>query len=700
MRNISKSGSPDLVTSDPLPQPEAALQRGLALHALGRFDEARVLYEVALQAPAQQFKALHLLGLIAFQTQQPQRAVDLLDQAISISPQSAPVHNDRGSALLELKRYEAAIASYEAAIALNPHYADAHYNRATALLDLAQHEAAVAGYDAAIACQADHTLALNNRGLALCGLGRFEAALESFDRAIAADPGNVESYHFRGNALRDLKRHAAAVASYDQALALEPDDAEIHNGRGSALADLKRFQEALASYDRAIALKADFAEAYSNRGNVWGELERWEEALASYERAIALKPGFAEAYFNRGNVLKELGQWEAALASYDQAIAINGQHADAYCNRGLLLQEQQRLEAALGSFDRAIAIKPEYAQAHVNRSMALLLSGDFERGWAEYEWRRRLSDGPFQQEKRNYAQPYWLGGESLAGKVVLLYGEQGLGDTLQFCRYVKWVAERGARVILEVPQSLRSLLTGLEGAAQVLAAGDTLPAFDYYCSLLSLPLALKTTLSTIPAQVPYLRSDPQKRREWRERLGETRQRRVGLVWSGGFRANQPELWSLHHRRNIPLAKLAALKQPDVEFYSLQKGQPAESELSGLIAQPWDGPLLVDPTPLLHDFSDTAALIEQLDLIISVDTSTAHLAAALGKPVWLLNRYDSCWRWLLDRADSPWYPTLRLYRQERPGDWDGVIDRVRRDLGTADVIKTSHFPPMIDAQVCS
>ncbi|HVC44095.1 MAG TPA: glycosyltransferase family 9 protein, partial [Candidatus Binataceae bacterium] len=229
----------------------------------------------------------------------------------------------------------------------------------------------------------------------------------------------------------------------------------------------------------------------------------------------------------------------------------------------------------------------------------------------------------------------------------------------------------------------------LEGVAQVAARGHALPEFDYYCPLMSLPLAFKTTLSSIPAQIPYLKADADKARRWQEKLGEKAKLRVGVVWSGGFRPDQPELWPVNNRRNIPLAKLASLRHADVEFYSLQKGQPAASELTDLLAQHWDGPPLIDFTDLLHDFSDTAALIEQLDLVIAVDTSTAHLAGAMGKPVWILSRFDNCWRWLLDRTDSPWYPTARLYRQASPGDWDQVIQRVAADL--SHLVRTRALP---------
>jgi len=297
----------------------------------------------------------------------------------------------------------------------------------------------------------------------------------------------------------------------------------------------------------------------------------------------------------------------------------------------------------------------------------------------ENEWRWQDSDG-VGRNRRDFAQPLWHGRESLAGRTIVLHAEQGLGDTLQFCRYASLVADLGARVILEAPAVLVSLLASLSGVAQIVARGDPLPAADFHCPLLTLPLAFNTTLENIPADVPYLRADPARIRHWRERLGERRQLRVGLAWSGGFRPNQPDLWSVNRRRNVPLAELAPLRHAQIEFVSLQKGEPAASELRDLLARNWRGPRLVDFTDELEDFADTAALVENLDLVISVDTSVAHLAGALGKSVWVMNRFDSCWRWLIDRSDSPWYPTLRLYRQANPGDWRAVVRNVASDLG--------------------
>jgi hypothetical protein len=302
--------------------------------------------------------------------------------------------------------------------------------------------------------------------------------------------------------------------------------------------------------------------------------------------------------------------------------------------------------------------------------------GHFEHGWRLHEWRKKL---PEPIAARSYSQHLWLGEEDIAGKILFIWPEQGFGDTIQFCRYAKLAEARGAKVVMSVQQPLRGLLQTISPTIQIIGPDEVPTDFDYHCPLMSLPLAFRTVLSNIPANIPYLKCDIEKSLFWKQKLGEKHKLRVGLVWSGGFRPNQPELWSVNNRRNIPLPKLSALNNPAIEFYSLQKGQPAESELGELMLSNWGGPHIADFANALSDFSDTAALVENLDLIISVDTSTAHLAGALGKPVWILNRFDSEWRWLLDRVDSPWYPSVRLYRQEKAGDWDTVVQRIKMDL---------------------
>ena len=513
-----------------------------------------------------------------------------------------------------------------------------------------------------------------------------DAAIELFDGAIRLEPSNAAAHCNRGTVLLELNELHAALASYDRAVTLKADYAVAYCNRGNVLRKLRRWDEALASYDRAAAINPLHAEVHCNRGNLLKELNQLDEALCSYNDAIRLNPLLAEAYSNRGTVLRLLHQFDAALASYDRAIAINARYAEAYCNRGLLLHDLGLYTAALDSYGRAIAVRPDFAEARLNRSMTLLALGDYANGWSEYEWRWRTEH--FSGERRHFAQPVWLGKESLAGKTILLHGEQGFGDMLQFCRYSTLLAQLGATVILQVPGPLKNLLAGADGIAHCVCSTDTPPEFDYHCSLMSLPLAFNSTLSTLPAQVPYLRGDAQKTRCWMEKLGPRRKPRIGLVWSGGVRPNQPHLWHVGRRRNIPLATLAVLLRPDMEFYSLQKGELAEAELQEFAAKNSGGQELISLTDELHDFSDTAALVANLDLVISVDTAMAHLAAALGKPVWILNRFDACWRWLVDRNDSPWYPTAKLYRQHSRGDWDGVLRLVAADL--ARVAARGHF----------
>jgi tetratricopeptide (TPR) repeat protein len=624
---------------------DALFREALALHREARHAEARTAYERVLQCQPRHVPALTFLSIIALESSDPERAIELTAAALGADPSNAATHLLQGHGYRRLERRPEALASYQRAIASQPDLADAHFHLGNLQSDL----------------------------------GRHEDAVDSYGRALALNPRAAEIHNNRGNSLRSLQRFAEAVESYAQAIAAMPGIAEPHFNRGLALYELARYEAALASFDEAIAIRPGYAEAHFSRGNALQRLDRPQAALDSYDRAITLEPGYALAYANRGNVQSELQRFDDALASYDAAITRAPDYADAHCNRGNLLADMRRFDQALGSFDRAIAANPDYAQAYFSRSLVRLLLGDWSRGWRDFEWRWRNEHCASSREKRSFSRPPWLGEEPIDGRTLLLHGEQGLGDTLQFCRYATLVADRGARVVLEVPRALSNLLGSLPGVAQLVARGEPLPPFDCHCPLLSLPLAFGTTPDTIPAPIPYLRSGAARAQYWKAKLGERIRPRVGLVWSGGFRPDQPELWAVNNRRNIPLRMIAGLKLPGLEFYSLQKGEPAESELAQLKAGGWDGPELIDHSGELHDFEDTAALIEQLDLVISVDTSTAHLAGALGKPVWILNRFDTCWRWFLDRSDSPWYPTARIYRQDRANDWDGVISRVRLDL---------------------
>jgi len=652
----------------------AVVSEAVKLHQAGRLLEAEALYNQVLAAQADHFDCLHLLGVIAHQRGHFAAAVARIDLALKQNPNHAAALNNRGTALAAQNRLVEALESFSRAAAVQPDFAEAHSNRSNVLRQLGHFDEALASCDRALKLRPDYAEAHSQRGLVLCHLKRFAEALASCEHAIALRPNFAEAHCNRGLVLKELERFEEALASYDLAISLRGDLVEAHANRGNVLRELDRFDEALDSIDRAIALRPDFAEAHCNRGNVLSSLERFAEALSSHDRAIALRPGFAQAHSNRGNTLRDLGRLEEAVASYERAIELQPDLAQAFFNRGIALEELDRIEEAVQSYSRAAEIRPDYAEAHFNESLGRLVLGEFERGWEKFEWRWAIE--PLCHHKRSFPRPLWRGAEEIAGKTILLHAEQGFGDTIQFARYVPILVARGARIVFEVQPALRSLMMCLPGAAQVVAAGDPLPDFDLHSPLLSLPLALRTRLETVPGAIPYLSAPAEKVVAWRDRLGEGAKPKVGLVWAGNPRKDFPNLNRVDRQRSIAFDTLAPLLQePACIFYSLQKGDDAVTQLRD---SPWRD-RVIDFTDDLHDFSDTAALIENLDLVISVDTSVLHVAGALGKPVWLLNRRNTCWRWLRAGEDSPWYPTLRQFRQDAARDWVPVIARVAAAL---------------------
>jgi hypothetical protein len=505
-------------------------------------------------------------------------------------------------------------------------------------------------------------LAIRAVGLRL--LGRLDEALESCNRAIVLRPDYPEAHFDRGTILQALKLPDEALSSYDRAILLRPDYAEAHNNRGTALQQLRRLNDALASYERAVALRPDYADPYNNRGTVLQDLWRLDEALAGFDRAIALKSNYAEAYANRSAVLLALQRPRDALADSDRALALKPDYAQAHTNRGAVLHELLRLDEALQSYDRAIALDPDAAAAYWGKSTLKILTGQYEEGWRLYEWRWNTAQKQF---ARHFAQPSWTGQQSIQGKTLLIHAEQGQGDFIQFCRYAPMAQALGAKVVLEVPGALLSVIATLKGNFRIVERGAPLPRFDLHCPVMSLPHAFKTTLQTIPSRVPYLDADPDKRTQWQAQLGPKTRARVGLAWSGSA-------WHRNDRnRSVPLQQMEPLFSHPVEFHSIQKEpRPEDSALMRHIP-------LRPHSDQLKDFSDAAALIREMDLVICVDTSVAHLAGALSAPVWILLPFTPDCRWMLDRSDSPWYPTATLIRQPEAGDWRSVIADVSRRL---------------------
>ena len=491
-------------------------------------------------------------------------------------------------------------------------------------------------YLKALAGQPDNAAALHLFAVLRLQQGHHPEAIELNKKAIAITPSLVTDLFQRGLGEHRAGRLQQAVRAYQQFLIFEPAHVGAHNNLGIALRDLGRLAEAEARYREALRLRPDYPEVHSNLGVALCKLGRPAEAEASCREALRLKD-FPEAHYNLGIALRDLGRLAEAEASYREALRL----------------------------------RPDHPEAHSNLGYSLLLAGRFEEGWKEQEWRwkSKLMRGGL----RDFSVPLWSG-EAIGERVILLHAEQGLGDTLQFCRYVPLIAA-GARTVLEVQGPLVGLLSGLPGIMEIVARGDRLPSFDLHCPLLSLPRAVGTTLDTIPCATSYLSANRMLAADWRVRLAGLDGLRVGLVWAGEQRLEWAELAAIDRRRSITLDTMAPLGEVSgVTFISLQKGGPAAQT-----ASPPRGMVLHDFTADLHDFADTAALIDGLDLVISVDTAVAHLAGGLGKPVWLLNRFDTCWRWLLRRDDSPWYPTLRQFRQPKPGDWESVICAVRDAL---------------------
>jgi tetratricopeptide (TPR) repeat protein len=507
--------------------------------------------------------------------------------------------------------------------------------------------------------------ALNLLGAIRLQQGQFGEARRLFGAALKANPAVAAAWCNLGQAEYALKRPAEALQCFDKALALAPDDADILYQHANALLSLDRTRDALAELQIVLARKPQHFEARLNKGLAQAKLGFAEGALADFEAALALAPQHPVAHYNRGVALIKLGRYAEAVAANDRAVAAAPQHSGAWLNRGKALAQLRRLDEAIASYGEVLALRKDYADAHFNQALALLTIGDYRRGFTEYEWRWRRTGMPPQQSR---GRPLWLGEYSLAGKTILLHAEQGLGDTIQFARYVPLVAAGGAKVLLEVQPELNSLLSRLEGAAAVVARGEAPPPFDVHCPLGSLPLATKTELQTVPVPTSYLSADEAHLKKWSARLQHVPPPRVAIAWSGNPAHDNDR------NRSLPFGALAPLFTTGASFIGIQRDLRSE-----------DAARLAAETRLIHvggeldDFNDTAAVLALCDLIISVDTAPAHLGGAMGRPVWVLVPFAPDWRWMLEGETTPWYPTARLFRQHSPGDWDAVIARVAAAL---------------------
>ena len=509
----------------------------------------------------------------------------------------------------------------------------------------------------------DHFDALNLLGTVKWRLGRIGEAHRLFTAALKIRTDVPQVWSNLGQVLQILKRPKEALECHDKAYALAPDNVDILNSRANTLLSLGRPEDALDQFREVLARAPDHGEAHLNSGIAHAALGSMEDAIAEYDRALSLDPGHPVAHYNRGVALYELGRYADAVDAHDNALATAPGHPGAWLNRGRALAALKRLDDALASYDKAKAIEKDNPDIHFMESLALLMVGDYRHGFEKYEARWRRSGMP---EQKSRGRPLWRGDYSLARKTVLLHAEQGLGDTIQFSRYVPQLAASGANVVLEVQPELTSLMSRLEGVKVVIPHGALAPPYDVHCPLGSLPLALKTEPSNVPAPIPYLSADEARIAKWAARLGP--RPRIAIAWSG----NASHLND--RNRSMPFAKLAPLFSSPARFISIQREVRAEDE-NVLAAEP----RVTHIGGELNDFDDTAAVVALCDLVIAVDTAVVHLAGAMGRPVWVMVPFAPDWRWTLDGDSTPWYPTARLFRQTALGDWDSVINNVSAAL---------------------
>jgi Flp pilus assembly protein TadD len=624
---------------------QQALSHGRQLLQAGRTREAETLYSQILRQVPNSGEALHCMGIIAHQQGQSERALELIRKSVELDPNVATAQQNLGDLLLTAGQLEAAEKALRRALEL-----DANFGIAAMKL-----------------------------GMVLEQQNKLTEAEEQYRKSIALIPNYPLAHCNLGDALVKQNRAQEAILCYNRAISLDPNLAEAYSNRAHALDSLNLADEAAADYMRAVQLKPTLVNALQALGVYHYERDRSEEATEYFRRALAVDPNSSAVHHSLSLAYMRLGRYEDACRECRQVIQMKPDSVDAYGNLGLALRDLGRYDESLEAYEQAMRVDPECQTVNANRALILLVRGQFEEGLREYQKRWKIPE--FSVYGRDYNAPRWEGDADLDGKTILLWHEQGMGDTIHFVRYAKILAQRGAaRVIIEVQKPLVNLLRRVEGVSQVITRDNPLPeGIDFHAAFLSLPGALGTTLDSIPADVPYLRAEEAMMETWRDRLSQagvqSGEFKVGIVWRGtpGHRLDRDRSVTLQQFEPIARAggaRLVSLQMNDTPSSpGLSIGTPAE-------VRPFP---LVDLTSQITDFTDTAALLANLDLLISVDTAVVHLAGAMARPVWNLLPYVPDWRWLLDRSDTPWYPTMRLLRQKSRGDWRTVFDQAAAEL---------------------
>jgi tetratricopeptide (TPR) repeat protein len=678
---------------------QQALDLAIQHHQAGRLREADTIYRKILEADPNNPHALHLTGLLASQVGQTDVAVEYIGRAIALNPTAAHYYSNLGAAHATAGRAQQALEAFDRAILLQPDLADAHENKGMTLLRLKHFDPAIESLQTALRARPNDFRILDHLGSALSQAGRQEEAVQMLRRALAIRSDYAPTHHNLGNALLRLNRTDEAIAEFRAALALRPDYPEVMCTLGGLLCQRGQVDEAISMTRRALNSQPNSTGLHFNLGRALHLQNRLQESADELRKVLALDPRFAMAYNELGNVMLDMKSRDAAIEIFTQSLQIedsvevrynlatalfeSGKFSEAikeyeaaerrgfrdprvYNNLGAIHRQLGHNAKAMEFFKKALSFGDDFVLARFNLAMMQLLTGDFENGWAGYEtrWKARNLVQP-----TRYAQfGIWDGGD-ISGKRFLLDSEQGFGDSIQFARFIPILSARGAKTILVTHPELKRLLKTVPCLDEIISQPQELPHFDVQCPLMSLPYRLGTTLETIPVSIPYVFADPALVERWQMRLPRDGRKKIGLCWWGNVTHSDDQ------RRSFSLEAMAPLAEvPDAWFCSLQKGPAARQA-----AAPPPGLQIADWTSELSDFAETAALVANLDLVIACDTAVAHLAGAMGKPVWLILPHVADWRWMVKREDSPWYPTMRIFRQAKAGDWTGVFEEVAKAL---------------------
>lgn len=654
-----------------MPDVSQLLPKAVQLHQAGQVEQAREIYLQILKEDANNLHALNLLGLVGWQTGRHAEAVEYLERAIALDSTQAAFHGNLAEARRGLGQLGQAIESYAEAARLQPGAFIIHLNMGTLLQQAGQPEHAIASYGRALELDPQNVSARYHLGTAFEQQGKTQPAESCYEQVLESAPDHVPSLIALAALRKTRGDLAGAVELYEHALRLEPEIAARHFDLGNVHQLARRWSEAVACYRRALDINPQYAEAFSNLVNALRELNQLDEALMCAERAVQLRPESAPSANNLAVVLQDLGRLDEARKQFERAILLDPKKAELHLNLGVVLKDQGHLDEAIAKYDGALRIQPNHAHTRCSRGMALLSLGRFAEGWAGYEHRIGLP----QFDTLTFPQPRW-DGTPLAGRTLLIHCEQGYGDTLQFVRFVKMAVERGGdgKIVLAAQPELIPLLKQ-SGYPGLVPKNQNLPAFDVHVPLMSLPLALGVEVESFAREIPYLAVEQARIDKWRQELDKYPGFKIGIGWQGrpDFRGDR--------LRSIPLETFAPLAEvPQARLISLQKGPGSEQLGAGL--HRFDVVDLGDALDGVGSrFMDSAAVMHSLDLVVTSDTALAHLAGALGIRVWLALSAAPDWRWMVDRDDSPWYPSMRLFRQSRLGEWTDVFERMAAELRT-------------------